>query len=513
MADFKLFIDGEFCDAASGETFDTIDPSTGESLGTVAKAGREDAARAIDAARAAFDDGRWSAKRASERAAVLQAVATGIKDRAAELAEIEIADAGSTVAKAKAVDVGNSVLWFRTMAELAPRLDEPEPLPLSTRPTPSANTLRYEPVGVVGAIVPWNFPLQMAAWKVSMGLAAGNTIVLKPAPETPCTAVRLAEILRDAGVPDGVVNVIPGPGPGAGEELASSPGVDKISFTGSTEVGRQVMGMAAGTLKKVTLELGGKNAHIILDDADLDVAVDAAVYAAFFHSGQQCTAGSRLLLPDALHDRVVERLVDRLGAIRVGPAADKATTMGPLVSAKQLETVLGYIERGRKEGATLLAGGNRLTDDRLDRGFFVEPTVFTDVTSDMTIAQEEIFGPVLAVLRYGDEDEAVAIANGTDYGLAAGVWGSPARALRVAERLRAGTVWINEYNLLNPRYPFGGFKQSGIGREHGMLGLLEYTEPKHVHVAIDASRASKRWFDMTVPQGPRVPATERSLHG
>jgi len=500
MSDFQLFIDGQFCEAASGETFSTLDPSTGEPIGTAAKAGAEDAARAIDAARAAFDDGRWSQRRGSDRAKVLAAVAKELKDRAVELAALETRDAGSTVAKAKGVDVGNTILWFKTMAELAAQIDQPETLPLSVFPTPSANVLRHEPVGVVGAIVPWNFPLQMAAWKISAALAAGCTIVLKSAPETPCTATKLAEILAEAGVPDGVVNIISGSGPGTGEELVTNPGVDKVSFTGSTDVGRQIMAAASPTLKKVTLELGGKNAQVVLDDADLELAIDGAAYGAFFHSGQQCTAGSRLLLPDALHDEFVERLLERLSVIRVGPAADKASTMGPLVSQQQLDTVLGYIELGQKEGATLRAGGQRLTEGGLDAGYFVAPTVFTDVTPDMTIAQEEIFGPVLSVLRYDDEDDAVRIANGTPYGLAAGVWGSPARALRVAERLQAGTVWVNEYNLLNPRYPFGGFKQSGLGREHGWAGLLEYTETKHLHLAADASRASKRWFDMTVPR-------------
>ena len=499
-SDFQLFVDGAFCEAADGSTFETLDPSSGERVGTVARAGPEDAARTVAAARAAFDDGRWSARRGTDRARVLAAVARGLKDRAGELAALETRDAGSTVAKAKAVDVGNSVLWFKTMAELAPRLDEPEPLPPSTLPIPSANLLRHEPLGVVAAITPWNFPLQMAAWKISAALAAGDTIVVKPALETPCTAVRLAEILAEAGVPDGVVNILPGPGPGTGEALVSDPRVDKVSFTGSTEVGRQVMALAAGTLKKVTLELGGKNAQVVLDDADLDLAVDGVAYGAFFHTGQQCTAGSRLLVPDTLHDAFVERLLERLAAIRVGPAGDKATTMGPLVSQQQLDTVLGYVELGSKEGATLLTGGQRLTDAGLDAGYFMAPTVFDDVTADMAIAQEEIFGPVLAVLRYGDDDEAVRLANGTPYGLAAGVWGSPARAVRVAERLRAGTVWVNEYNLLNPRYPFGGYKQSGVGREHGWQGLLEYTETKHVHLTADASRGSKRWFDMTVPR-------------
>jgi aldehyde dehydrogenase (NAD+) len=500
MSDFPLFIDGQFTEAASGRTFDSIDPSTGERVGTAAEAGPEDAARAIAAARAAFDDRRWAGKRGSERAKVLQTISKSLKDRGAELAELESRDSGATLAKAKGADVGSAVFWFRTMADYAPRVDEPESLPQTMAPGPSYNYLLREPVGVCTAIIPWNFPLQMAAWKISMALAAGNSIVLKSAPETPATATKLAEVIRDAGVPDGVVSIISGPGPGTGEELVSNSQVDKVSFTGSTEVGKLIMRMASGTVKKLTLELGGKSAQVVLDDADLDLAVDGAIYALFFHAGQVCTAGSRLLLPDALHDTFVERLLERLQAVRVGPALDKGVTMGPLVSQKQLDTVLGYIETGRKEGATLAAGGQRLEDGELGRGYFVAPTVFTDVTPDMTIAREEIFGPVLSVLRYDSVDDAVALANDSDYGLAGGVWGSPARAMDVAARLRTGTIWINDYQLLSPKYPFGGYKQSGIGREHGWQGLLEWTESKHVHVGLDPRRENKRWFDMTVPR-------------
>jgi aldehyde dehydrogenase (NAD+) len=500
MADYQLFIDGEYCDAADGRTFETIDPSTGESLGTVAEAGRADAVRAIEAARAAMDDGRWSFKRGSERGQILKAVAAGIKANAKELADLESRDSGATVGKAKGADVGGAMAWFKQMGEFAAALDEPEALPQTLNPGPSYNYVQRDPVGVCTAIIPWNFPLQMAAWKISMALAAGNTIVLKPAPETPTTAVKLAGIMAEAGVPDGVVNIIPGPGPGTGEELITNPLVDKVSFTGSTEVGKQIMQMAAGTVKKCTLELGGKGPQIVLDDADLDLAVDGVLYGIFFHSGQVCIAGSRLLLSESMHDAFMDRLLARVGDIAVGPASDPSSTMGPVISEKQLDTIMGYIDIGRKEGATLRAGGVRLTRDGLDRGFFIAPTIFDDVTPDMTIAREEIFGPVLSVLTYTDEDDAVRIANDSRYGLAAAVWGSPGKAVRIANRLQAGTVWVNDHHLLNAKYPFGGYKQSGNGREHGMLGLLEYTEAKHVHVAVDQSRDSHRWFDMTVPR-------------
>ena len=500
MSDLPLFINGEFREALSGGTTESIDPSTGEMVATAACAGPDDAALAIEAARASFDDGRWAGRRGSDRAAVLRAVAAGIKQRADELADLESRDAGATITKTRGADVGGASFWFRTMADYAEQLDEAEALPQTLMPGPSYNYVRREPIGVAAAIIPWNFPLQMAAWKASTALAAGCSLVLKPAIETPGTAIRLAEILQEAGVPDGVINIIPGPGPGTGEALVQSEKVDKVSFTGSTAVGRQVMQMASGTLKDITLELGGKSAQIVLDDADLDLAVDGALYAIFFHAGQACTAGSRLLLPDALHDEFLDRLVARVQDIRVGVASDRGTNLGPLINQRQLDTVLGYIEKGRADGATLVTGGDRVTSDGLDKGFFVRPTVFTDVTPDMTIAREEIFGPVLSVMRYEAEDDAVRMANDSEYGLAGVVWGSPGRALKIAHRLRTGTVWVNDYHLLNPRYPFGGYKQSGIGREHGWEGLLAYTQAKHVHVAIDSNRSSHRWFDMTVPQ-------------
>ncbi|MGN6488765.1 MAG: aldehyde dehydrogenase family protein [Devosia sp.] len=498
MQHHRLFLGGEFREAPDATAIACRNPATGEAIGTVATATGADVDMAVALAREAVDRGPWSSSTAAGRAQVLNAIADGIKRRADEIVALEVADGGSTLAKARA-DVASGAYWFRTMAELAPRLEDAVPLPQTLRPGPSYNYIRREPIGVVAAIVPWNFPFLMACWKLSMGLAAGNAVVLKPALEAPLSALLLAEIVQAAGVPPGIVSVLPGEGPTAGEALVLHPGVDKVSFTGSVEVGKRVMGLAAGTLKRVTLELGGKSAQVLLDGADLDLAIDGALYAAFYHAGQACEAGTRLLVPRALHDEIVSRLVERMSALAVGNPADKATNIGPLINGRQLARVAGYVEIGTAEGASVAAGGARIGGD-LAGGSFFAPTLLTGVTSRMRVAQEEIFGPVLSVLAYDDVDEAVAIANDTIYGLAGAVWGPPTAAIELGHRLRAGTVWINDYHLLNPKYPFGGYRQSGIGREFGLEGLLAWTELKHMHVAVDTSRASKRWFDSTIPR-------------
>jgi aldehyde dehydrogenase (NAD+) len=499
MADKNLFINGEWVAARDGKEFPAIDPSTGETFATVAQAGKADAERAIAAARTAFDDGRWSGLKPEKRAAFLLKIAEGIKAKAGELAELESRDQGGTLRKTKG-DVGGAVHTFRTQAALATEVPQQETLPVTVAPGPSLNYVRHEPIGVSGAIIPWNFPLLMGAWKIAPALAAGNTVVLKPSENTPLTALELASIIQEAGVPDGVVNVIPGFGPGAGETLVASMDVDKIAFTGSTATGRRILQLASSNIKKVTLELGGKSANIILDDADVPFAVDGAIWGIYYNAGQVCNAGSRLLVHRSLHDDVVDRLVAKSERIVVGPALEKTTTMGPIVSRTQLETVERYVKIGQEEGAKLVTGGERSTIQGHEGGYYFAPTIFTGVESKMRIAQEEIFGPVLVVIPFDDDDEAVAIANDSIYGLAGGIWSSdPARAMGIADRIRTGTIWINDYHLINPRYPFGGYKQSGIGREHGLQGFLEYTETKHVHVDLTQDRAKHRWFDTVVP--------------
>ncbi len=485
MADYKMLIDGELCDSASGETFATYNPATGEKIADVAKGDRKDAERAVAAARRAFDEGPWPKMSGAERGAKLREIAQLIADNSAELSEIEARDGGGTIRKAMMADIPgaqSAFEWFAQMAETRPdRTDlEGSPFPVSS------NYVLFEPLGVCTGIVPWNFPFIMASWKIAPALAAGNTSVLKPASFTSLSALRLAQLINDADIlPPGVLNVVAGPGGTVGEELAGNPMVDKTAFTGSTEVGRRIMQLASGTVKPVTLELGGKSANIVLDDADLDQAAAGVLWGTFMHGGQVCESGTRALVHASIYDEFVNLLVERSAKITLGDPLDMASDLGPLVDPSQVETVERYVALGREEVGEPLIGGHKPTDlaDGLNPDSFYRPTIFAGVPNTARIAQEEIFGPVLSVIPFSTDDEAIAIANDSIYGLAGGVQsGNLERAEAVAARMRTGTVWINDYHLIDPKRPFGGYKQSGIGRELGTQGYDIYRQAKHIHV-------------------------------
>ncbi|MGA2695258.1 MAG: aldehyde dehydrogenase family protein [Terriglobales bacterium] len=479
----KMLINGKWVEAASGKTFPTFDPATGEVLSQVAEGDREDIDRAVKAARAAFETGPWSKMTASERGRAIWKLGDLLEQRRDEFAEIESLDNGKPYKVARAADVPLAAELFRYMAGWATKI-EGNTIPLSVPYTPGAKYLAYtlrEPVGVVGQIIPWNFPLLMAAWKLGPALATGNTIVLKPAEQTPLSVLRLGELIQEAGIPDGVVNIIPGYGETAGAALAAHPDVDKIAFTGSTEVGKLILHAAAGNLKKVSLELGGKSPNVVFADVDLDSAIAGAASAIFFNHGQCCCAGSRLFIESSIFDKVVEGVSARAEKIRVGPGMEKSTDMGPLVSAEQLNRVCSYLESGFAEGAKATAGGERLGD----KGYFVKPTVLVNTNPNMKVVREEIFGPVVTAIPFRDPEELVANANNSEYGLAAGIWTRDIqKAHRTAALLRAGTVWINCYNIFDAALPFGGYKQSGWGREMGHEVLEQYTEVKAVCAAL-----------------------------
>jgi aldehyde dehydrogenase (NAD+) len=473
----KLLIDNRFVDSVSGKTFETVDPSTENVLTSVAEGDKADVDLAVAAARRAFESGPWSKMSARERGRVLLRIADLIMKHRDELAQLESLDNGKPIGETSAVDIPQAAEVFAYYGGWADKVYG------QTIPTGGdffTYTLR-EPHGVCGQIIPWNFPLLMASWKLAPALACGNTTVLKPAEQTPLTALRLGEILLEADLPPGVVNIITGFGPTAGAAIAEHRDVDKVAFTGSTEVGRIIQRAAAGNLKSCSLELGGKSPNIVFADADLGAAVKGAMTGIFFNQGEVCCAGSRLFVEESAHDEFVSRLAEHARGIKVGDPLDPSTQMGAQVSEEQFTKILGYIESGTRGGANLVTGGKRAHD----KGYFLQPTIFTGVKADMQIAREEIFGPVVSTLTFKDFDEVIAAGNDTNYGLAAAVWTRDiAKAHRAAKALRAGTVWVNTYNAFDAGMPFGGYKESGIGRELGSQALDLYTQTKAVWVAL-----------------------------
>jgi aldehyde dehydrogenase (NAD+) len=470
----KLLINNRWIASASGKTFATVNPSTGEEICQVAAADVADVDKAVRAAREAFERGPWRKMNASERGRLLHRLADLIERDADELAQLESLDNGKPVSVAKRVDVAKTIACYRYFAGWTDKI-QGKTIPIDGD---FFCYTRHEPIGVVGQIIPWNYPMLMQAWKLAPALATGNTVVMKPAEQTPLSALRIGELIVEAGFPEGVVNLLPGFGPTTGAAIARHMDIDKIAFTGSTEVGRLILEAAAkSNLKKVTLELGGKSPNIIFADTDLDEAVEGAHLGLFSNQGQICCAGSRVFVEEKIYDHFVEKSVTRAGKRVVGDPFDPRTEQGPQVNQAQFDRVMGYIDSGRDEGATLACGGKRVGD----RGYFIEPTVFADVQDDMKIAREEIFGPVMSVIPFKDLEEVITRANNTAYGLAAGVWTRDIKkAHAIANSVRAGTVWVNCYNILDTRAPFGGFKQSGTGRELGEYGLQQYSEVKTV---------------------------------
>lgn len=474
----KLYVNGAFIESASGKTFKTPNPATGETLAIVAEAGREDIHKAVVAARMAFDEGPWSRMSTAERSRLMYKLADLMEEHKEELAQLETLDNGKPIRETMAADIPLAIEHMRYYAGWATKIIG-QTIPVSGD---YFNYTRHEAVGVVGQIIPWNFPLLMAMWKMGAALATGCTIVLKPAEQTPLSALYLAELIEEAGFPKGVINIVPGFGESAGQALVNHPLVDKIAFTGSTPVGKQIMRQASESLKRVTLELGGKSPNIILPDADLSRAIPGALSGVMFNQGQVCSAGSRLFIPKKMYDNVMADLVLYSKKLNQGAGLNPETTIGPLVSEEQQKRVMSYIEKGIEEGAEVLCGGS----NPFDQGYFVSPTVFADVNDEMTIAKEEIFGPVISAIPFNDIDEVIERANKSQFGLAAGVWTENVKTAHyVASKVRAGTVWVNCYNVFDAASPFGGFKQSGLGREMGSYALNNYTEVKSVWINLN----------------------------
>jgi betaine-aldehyde dehydrogenase len=485
----QLFIDGQFVDSESGKTFTSPNPATGETFAEVAEGDKADVDKAVAAARKAYE-GKWSKMSARDRGRLLYKLSQLIERDAAQLAELETRDNGKPIKESTYIDLPGVVENFEYFAGWATKI-EGETIPV---PGQMFNYTLREPLGVCGQIIPWNFPLLMAAWKLAPALAAGNTVVLKPAEQTPVTALELAKLIQEAGFPEGVVNIVTGYGETAGAALASHPGIDKIAFTGSSEVGKIIARAAAENLTKVSLELGGKAPNVIFADADMDQAVNGAMMGIFFNQGQVCCAGSRIFVEEKAKDEFLARFKEKAERVKVGDPMDKATGMGPQVSAEQLNRIKGYVDIAREEGATVFSGGGspELAEE-FKNGYFFQPTIFSEVDNKMRVAQEEIFGPVSSVITFKDDDELIQKANDTIYGLSAGIWTQNiTRAHRFAKAIKAGVVWINTYNMMNAASPFGGYKQSGYGREMGKGALDLYTQVKSVWV--DLSGKPIGWF-------------------
>lgn len=482
----NMYINGEWKKAEKQRP--TVNPATGEVIGYAAEGSAEDMKAAIEAAREAFDSGSWSETSASERAAILFKIADKLEEAKEELAALETMDNGKPYREAEA-DVEDAAACFRYYAGL---ITKPDGQTYSV-PAPMQAMVIKEPIGVCGLIVPWNYPLLMSVWKIAPALAAGNTIVFKPSEVTPVTPTKLFEILESVGLPKGVANLVMGAGDTVGNTLIQDKRVDKISFTGGTVTGKHIMRQAAENVTKVSLELGGKSPNIIFADADFETAVDYALFGIFAGSGQICAAGSRILVEESIAEKFIERFAERAQKIKVGNGMDQEIEMGPLVSEEHMKKVLKYIEIGKQEGARLVCGGNRITSSGLEKGFFVEPTVFSNVTSNMKIVQDEIFGPVVVIQTFKDEKEAIKLANDTEYGLAGSVFtNNGAKALRVIKKLRAGITWVNTYHFTFNEAPWGGYKQSGIGRGLGTFGLEEFQEVKQININLQVEPIG--WF-------------------
>lgn len=496
---YSMLIDGEWVDSHVDD--EIINPANEEVIATVARGDSSHADAAVAAAKASFEAGVWRNMPPGERAKVLEAAADAMEARSDELIRLGTLEGGAPLRLSAGFSVGMPVSNTRYFADLLRKYEFEKPGPL-VGPVLMTGVVRREPIGVCAAIVPWNFPVALAVWKVIPALAAGNSVVLKPDEQTPIGALEFAKELKNAGLPDGVLNVVTGGGPEVGGFLTAHPNVRKVSFTGSSAVGKEVARAAAGNLKKLTLELGGKGANILLDDADLQLAVDGSIWAFLMHAGQACESGTRLLVPEELHDEVVERMIKRLRTQRIGDPLDEGTDIGPLINGRQRDRVLNYIAGAKNEGATVAYGGGVPEGPQFKKGFWVEPTILTNVTNEMTVACEEVFGPVLAIIKYSTIDEAVRIANDIEYGLSAGVWSRDInRALEVGRQLEAGSVWINDWHMANQDYPFGGYKQSGIGRELGPRAFDEYTEEKSLQICLEP-KLENRAYSIVLPIPP-----------